>query len=71
MPIAEVMSRQYLLLLTGFALLTVGGFLLDRMVASARWATTTLAGHDLVESFLRAAMAAFFVALFASGAVSS
>jgi hypothetical protein len=69
MPITEVMSRQYLLVLTGFALLVVGGFLLDRLVVSARWATRAFAPHESVEAFLRAAIGAFFVALFAMGGI--
>jgi hypothetical protein len=69
MPIAEVMSERYLLVMAGFALLIAGGFLLDRLVAPARWVTTALARHDSVEALLRAALGAFFVALFTMGGI--
>ena len=68
-PIAEVMSKRYLLVLTGFALLIAGGFVLDRLVVPARWVTTTLARHESVEALLRAALGAFFVALFTMGGI--
>ncbi|MFC7473884.1 hypothetical protein ACFQS7_05940 [Dankookia sp. GCM10030260] len=69
MPIAELMSQRYLLVMAGFALLVAGGFLLDRLVAPARWVTTALARHDSVEALLRAALGAFFVALFTMGGI--
>jgi hypothetical protein len=67
LPLGEVFSAQYLLALAGFVLLIAGGFLLDRMVASARWVSARLGEHDSAEALLRAAMGAFFVALFTMG----
>ena len=69
MPIDAVMSRQYLCVLAGFAAMTAGGFLLDRQVVPMRWVTAAFARQDSVDSVLRAALGAFFVALFAIGGI--
>lgn len=69
MPIAEVMSPQYLLILAGFTLLIAGSFLLDRLLAPAGWVAAAFARRESAETLLRAAMGAFFVALFTMGGV--
>lgn len=69
LPLDEVFTRQYLLALFGFVFLMAGGFLLDRLVAPARWVSAGLAQHEAVEILLRAGMGAFFVALFTMGGV--
>lgn len=65
-PIAGVMTTHFLLVLAGFALLVFGGFLLDRLLARA--APKRTGRHEKAEeNLLRAAMAAFFMVLFAGG----
>jgi hypothetical protein len=64
----HVVTPHFLLLFTGFALLVLAGFLLDRYVAR-RWPVIAKQGlwPDIEERLLRAGMGGFFMALFATG----
>ncbi len=67
-PIRGVMTTHFLLVLTGFALLIFGGFLLDRLVA--RSGITGLERREEAEErVLRAGVGAFFMALFTMGGI--
>ena len=69
-PLRGVMTTHCLLVLTGFALLMFGGFLLDRLVArSGRRITGLERREEAEERVLRAGVGAFFMALFTMGGI--
>lgn len=68
-PIAEVMNAQFLLVLCGFALLMVGGVLLDRLAVRLGRRPAQPRLEAATETLLRAALGGFFMAIFAMGGV--
>jgi hypothetical protein len=69
-PLKGVMTTHFLLVLTGFALLMFGGFLLDRIVARSGHRITGLERREEAEErILRAGVGAFFMALFTMGGI--
>ncbi len=65
-PITEVITPHFLLVLTAFALLVFGGFLLDRLAARVS-VRNMMQYENAEEHLLRAGLGAFFMALFAVG----
>lgn len=69
-PIAGVLTPEFVLVLAGFTLLMFAGFVFDRLAARSGWIFPALgSGEDLEEGLLRAAIGGFFVALFTMGGV--
>lgn len=72
-PLSGVLSAHFLLIFAGFMLLVCGGYLLDRTAARTGFpsvaTSTPLCDEATEERLLRAAMGAFFFALFAVGGV--
>jgi len=69
-PLKGVMTPHFLVVLAGFMLLMVGGFVLDRLATRSGYGAAGSARHgDAEERVLRAGMGAFFMALFATGGV--
>jgi hypothetical protein len=68
--IDNVLTAQFLTLLTGFALLIFAGIMVDRYIVE-RWPVTARESQraDIEERLLRAGMGGFFMALFAAGGV--
>ncbi len=69
-PIRGVMTTHFVLVLAGFALLMIGGFMLDRLaVRSGRTLTGLERREAAEETMLRAGVGAFFMALFTMGGI--
>lgn len=69
-PIAGVLTPEFVLMLAGFTQLMFAGFVFDRLAArSGRIFPTLGSGEDLEEGLLRASIGGFFVALFTMGGV--
>jgi hypothetical protein len=69
-PVSGVLTSHFLMLFAGFLLAVLGGILFDRYIAG-KWTFFVHGGKraDIEEWLLRAGMAGFFMALFATGGV--
>jgi hypothetical protein len=68
--VGNVLTAQFLMLFTGFALLVFAGVMVDRYIAD-KWPVIAKEAQraDFEERLLRAGMGGFFMALFAAGGV--